>query len=86
MTRKQIYQQIAAFLGKDWRKAREFEQVFFDNCLIPNRQITSLQLTFGKWSKVKDGEVIYYGENRDTLHLIYIGKHPSEKYQFSILR
>ena len=80
MTRKQIYQTIANFTG-DWKKAKEFERIFSDNCLISPRQITELRLSFGK-NLAEDGR--YYGENRDTLHFAYAGK--NETFYFSILR
>ena len=86
MTRKQIYAQIATFLGKDWGKAREFEKIFYDNCCMPPSQITNLQLAFGKYSRCEGNEVIYYGENRNTLHFTYTGEKACDKFCFSILR
>lgn len=80
MTRKQVYHHIANFMG-DWKKAKEYEAIFFDNCLIPNKQIADLQFAWGKY--LSHGK--YYGENRDTLHIFYTDKN-SDKYQFSIIR
>ena len=81
MTRKQVYHHIANFMG-DWKKAKEYEAIFDRNCLLPTKQITSLQLAWGKYS---DSHGNYYGENRNTLHIAYTGK-ASDKYHFSIIR
>ena len=80
MTRKQVYQQIAAFTG-DWKSARRKADVFDGNCCVPLAQVTSIDLSFGKYG---DGSGHYYGENRDTLHFRYTIK-TGEKFNFSIL-
>ena len=66
----------------DWNKAKEYEAIFDRNCLLPTKQITSLQFAWGKYS---DSHGNYYGENRNTLHIAYTGK-ASDKYHFSIIR
>ena len=86
MTRKKIYSQIAAFLDKDWNRAREYEKVFFENCMIPVSQITDLRLSYGKFSRMEGGNIIYFGENRNALHFHYVGVNPWDKFHFSILR
>lgn len=67
MTRKQVFQQIAAFTG-DWKSARRKVEIFNQNCCVTMAQITSISLSFGKFY---DGHGNYYGENRDTLNFDY---------------
>ena len=67
MTRKQIYNQIAAFTG-DWKSARRKVKIFERHCCVTLAQVTCICLSFGKFS---DGHGNYYGENRGTLNFDY---------------
>ena len=67
MTRKQIYNQIAAFTG-DWKSARRKAEIFEHHCCVTLAQVAGICLSFGKFS---DEHGNYYGENRDTLNFDY---------------
>jgi hypothetical protein len=79
MTRKQIYNQIAAFTG-DWKSARRKAEIFDHNCLVVLAQVKNLKLSFGR--RLNDAD--HYIEDRDTLHFRYTTKQ-GEEYHFSIL-
>lgn len=80
MTRKQIYQQIAAFTG-DWKSARRKAEIFDVNCRVELAQVTDIALSFGKYY---DGHGNYYGENRDTLNFDYRDT-DGDRHHFAIM-
>ena len=76
MKRIQIQRQIASFTG-DWKNAERKAEIFDANCLVPLSQVTSITLSYGRFS---------YGDHaidKDTLYFHYTTK-DGEKLTFSI--
>jgi len=67
MTLKEIRDEIAAFTGDKKGEAMRKAKIFAQNVSIAN--VCRLRLSFGKYSRTENGETVYYGENRDTLHI-----------------
>ena len=79
MTRKQIYNQIAAFTG-DWKEASKQAKIFDENSQLPLRSIAQLRLAWGRF--LRNGK--YEGDNREVLRFIYHDKR-GMNYHFSIV-
>jgi hypothetical protein len=67
MTLKEIRDEIAAFTGDNKSDAMAKARVFAHHISIAN--VCSIRLSFGKYSRTENGKTVYYGENRDTLHI-----------------
>lgn len=67
MTLKEIRDEIAAFTGDNKSDAMAKARVFAHHISIAN--VCRIRLSFGKYSRTENGETVYYGENRDTLHI-----------------
>ena len=81
MTRRQVYIMLTSFLGGDWKRAKKAVEIFDHNFCLTFKAIEKISFAYGKYSDL-DGN--YYGENRDTLNVEYMGK-DGEKHYFSIL-
>ncbi len=84
MTLKEIRDEIAAFKDCSFTEATKKAETFRQNCCVPLTWVVSIRLSFGKYSRTENGEVIYYGENRDTLHIEYTDRE-GDRHQFSII-
>jgi len=84
MTLKEIRDEIAAFKDCSFTEATKKAETFRQNCCVPLTWVVSIRLSFGKYSRTENGEVVYYGENRDTLHIEYTDRE-GDRHQFSIL-
>jgi hypothetical protein len=84
MTLKEIRDEIAAFKDCSFTEATKKVETFRLNCCVPLTWIVSIRLSFGKYSRTENGEVVYYGENRDTLHIEYTDRE-GDRHQFSII-
>ncbi len=79
MTQTQLYRQIADFTG-NWKDARRKVKIFVANCCVSLRQVTHVDLSFGRYS---DG-LTYFGENRDTLNFDYVDN-DGDSHHFAII-
>lgn len=84
MTLKEIRDEIAAFKDCSFTEATKKAETFRQNCCVPLTWVVSIRLSFGKYSRTENGEVVYYGENRDTLHIEYTDRE-GDRHQFSII-
>jgi len=84
MTLKEIRDEIAAFKDCSFTEATKKAETFRQNCCVPLTWVVSIRLSFGKYSRTENGEVVYYGENRDTLHIEYTDRE-GDCHQFSII-
>ena len=84
MSLKEIRDQIADFKSCSLKEATQNAQTFRANCYVPLTQVVDIQLSFGKYSRTKDGKVEYYGENRDVLNFVYYDR-DGERHNFSII-
>ena len=84
MTLKEIRDEIAAFKDCSFTEATKKAETFRQNCCVPLTWIVSIRLSFGKYSRTENGEVVYYGENRDTLHIEYTDRE-GDIHHFSII-
>ena len=84
MTLKEIRDEIAAFKDCSFTEATKKAETFRQNCCVPLTWVVSIRLSFGKYSRTENGEVVYYGENRDTLHFEYTDRE-GDRHQFSII-
>lgn len=84
MSLKEIRDQIADFKSCSLKEATQNAQTFRANCCVPLTQVVDIRLSFGKYSRTKDGKVEYYGENRDVLNFVYYDR-DGERHNFSII-
>ena len=84
MTLKEIRDEIAAFKDCSFTEATKKAETFRQNCCVPLTWVVGIRLSFGKYSRTENGEVVYYGENRDTLHIEYTDRE-GDRHQFSII-
>lgn len=84
MTLKEIRDEIAAFKDCSFTEAIKKAETFRQNCCVPLTWVVGIRLSFGKYSRTENGETVYYGENRDTLHIEYTDRE-GDRHQFSIL-
>jgi hypothetical protein len=84
MTLKEIRDEIAAFKDCSFTEATKKAETFRQNCCVPLTWVVSIRLSFGKYSRTENGETVYYGENRDTLHIEYTDRE-GDRHQFSII-
>ena len=84
MTLKEVRDEIAAFKDCSFTEATKKAETFRQNCCVPLTWIVSVRLSFGKYSRTKDGKVEYYGENRDVLNFVYYDR-DGERHNFSII-
>ena len=84
MTLKEIRDEIAAFKDCSFTEATKKAETFRQNCCVPLTWVVSIRLSFGKYRRTENGEVVYYGENRDTLHIEYTDRE-GDRHQFSII-
>ena len=82
MTLKEIRDEIAAFTGDNKSDAMAKAKIFAHHISIAN--VCRIRLSFGKYSRTENGEVVYYGENRDTLHIQWIDQ-DGDSDTFSII-
>lgn len=80
MTKKQVYKQLCEFL-KDWKRAQRFVEILDHNICVSFRQVTSIQMCWGKYSDLNGN---YYGENHDTVNFSYTDT-DRERHFFSIM-
>lgn len=67
MTLKEIRDEIAAFTGDKKGEAMRKAKIFAQHISIAH--VCRIRLSFGKYSRTENGEMVYYDENRDTLHI-----------------
>jgi len=84
MTLKEIRDEIAAFKDCSFTEATKKAETFRQNCCVPLTWVVRIRLSFGQYSKVENGKTVYYGENRDTLHIEYTDR-DGDRHQFSII-
>lgn len=84
MTLKEIRDEIAEFTGSSLTDATRRAQTFIKNCCVPLTWVVSIRLSFGKYSKAENNEVVYYGENRDTLNFDYTDRE-GDRHHFAII-
>ena len=84
MTLKEIRDEIVAFKDCSFTEATKKAETFRQNCCVPLTWVVNIRLSFGKYSRTENGEVVYYGENRDTLHIEYTDRE-GDRHQFSII-
>jgi hypothetical protein len=82
MTLKEIRDEIAAFTGDNKSDAMAKAKIFAHHISIAN--VCRIRLSFGKYSRTENGETVYYGENRDTLHIKWIDQ-DGDSDTFSII-
>lgn len=82
MTLQELRDEIAAFTGDKKSEAMRKARIFAHH--ISLRHVCRVRLGFGKYSKTVNGETVYYGENRNTLHFFYTFTDGSTD-QFSII-
>jgi len=82
MTLKEVRDEIAAFTGDKKGEAMRKAKIFTHHISISH--VCRIRLSFGQYSRTKNGEVVYYGENRDTLHIEYTDRE-GDSHHFSIL-
>ena len=78
MTQKQIYQQLADFLG-DWKRAKDMMPILTDNAPNNLRKAKSMEV---RWGKFHNGTE-YYGEDRDTIVFAFDFGYP---WNFTIIQ
>lgn len=67
MNIQELRDKIVAFTGDKKREAMRKAKIFASH--ISLRHVSDIRLSFGKYSRTENGKVVYYGENRDTLHI-----------------
>jgi hypothetical protein len=82
MTLKEIRDEIAAFTGDKKGEAMRKAKIFAHHISISH--VCRIRLSFGQYSKVENGKVVYYGENRNTLHFQWTDL-DGDRDQFSII-
>lgn len=67
MTLQELSDQIREFTGDTRGEAKRKAKIFADH--ISLRHVSEIvRISYGQYSRTENGEVVYYGENRDTLH------------------
>lgn len=84
MTLKEVRDIIAEFTGDKKSEAMRKAKIFREHCCVPLTCVVSIRLSFGKYSRSENNEIVYYGENRDTLHFEYTDRE-GYRNQFSII-
>lgn len=82
MTLQEVADQIADFTGDTKGEAKRKAKIMAHH--ISLRHVLDIRLRFGKYSRTENGEVVYYGENRDTLHIEWCDL-LGNRYTFSII-
>lgn len=83
MTLNELRDKIAAFTGDKKREAMRKAKIFASH--ISLRHVSDVEIIgYGKYSRTENGEVVYYGENRDTLHFRWTDLE-GDSDQFSII-
>ena len=68
MTLQEVADQIRDFTGDTRGEAKRKAKIFAHH--ISLRHVSDVVITgYGKYSRTENGKVVYYGENRDTLHI-----------------